>query len=492
MDMSPHQQNAPEAHILIVDDTLVNQRQLSQGLAKRGYETRSVPDGPQALAAVQSTLPDLILLDIQMPDMDGYEVCRQLKADERCRDIPIIFISSMDQTRDIVNAFIAGGVDYITKPFKFEEVVARVETHLSLRDLQRQLEQSNVELGRNIHELDTLRIIAQTLNQATALEEATQSGLETILILLGAQAGWLTLMDQLGTMRLAATYHLPPTVQDISNLEGTCSSCEFRRRFRDIALTEPAIVPECALLRQIYGSNQHLPLHISIPLQMEGRTMGMLNLLTAQERVATENERRLLRTIGDQYSATIERARLFEDVQTLATTDPLTDLFNRRHFFALGEQVIRHARRYDRPLSAILYDIDRFKRVNDTYGHSVGDQVLRTVADRCQAVLRQPDLQARYGGEEFVILLPETGPREAQQVAERLRQHVAEPAIETDGGPVSVAISLGVAGLDEWGSLTLDELLKCADDALYESKRNGRDRVTVRGCSRSEMTSVSA
>jgi len=87
--------------------------------------------------------------------------------------------------------------------------------------------------------------------------------------------------------------------------------------------------------------------------------------------------------------------------------------------------VIRHARRYDRPLSAILYDIDRFKRVNDTYGHSVGDQVLRAVADRCQAVLRQPDLQARYGGEEFVILLPETGPREAQQVAERLRQHVA-------------------------------------------------------------------
>ena len=491
MDISPQQQTAPEPHILIVDDTPVNRRLLSEGLAKRGYETRSVPDGPQALAAVRSTLPDLILLDIQMPDMDGYEVCRHLKEDERCRDIPIIFISSMHQARDIVNAFVAGGVDYVTKPFKFEEVVARIETHLSLRNLQRELEQSNVELGRNIHELDTLRIIAQTLNQATTLEEATQSGLETILILLGAQAGWLTLMDQLGVMRLAATYHLPPTIQDISNLDGICSSCEFRRRLRDTTMTEPTIVPECALLQQIYGSSQHLPLHVSIPLQMEGRTTGMLNLLTTPERVATENERRLFRTIGDQYSATIERARLFEDVQTLATTDPLTSLFNRRHFFALGEQVIRHARRYNRPLSAILYDIDRFKRVNDTYGHIVGDQVLRAVADRCQAALRQPDLQARYGGEEFVILLPETGPREAQQVAERLREHVAEPAIESDSAAVSVSISLGVAGLDEWGSLILDELLKSADEALYESKRNGRDRVTVSGVLAERNTSVS-
>jgi len=148
--MSHNRGDAPKADILIVDDTPANLRLLSQMLTERGYRARPVPDGPLALAAVQAQPPDLILLDIRMPGMNGYQVCERLKADALTRDIPIIFISALDATQDKVRAFTAGGVDYVIKPFQVEEVMARVETHLALRELQRRLQDANKKMAREL------------------------------------------------------------------------------------------------------------------------------------------------------------------------------------------------------------------------------------------------------------------------------------------------------------------------------------------------------
>jgi sigma-B regulation protein RsbU (phosphoserine phosphatase) len=140
----------PKGNILIVDDTPANLRLLSQMLAEQGYQVRPVPDGPLALAATRAEPPDLILLDIRMPEMNGYQVCEHLKADAQTCDIPIIFISALDATQDKVRAFTAGGVDYVTKPFQFEEVLARVETHLALRKLQKQLQDANKKMAQEL------------------------------------------------------------------------------------------------------------------------------------------------------------------------------------------------------------------------------------------------------------------------------------------------------------------------------------------------------
>jgi sigma-B regulation protein RsbU (phosphoserine phosphatase) len=156
--MSHDQADAPKepalssskGNILIVDDTPANLRLLSKMLAEQGYRVRPVPDGPLALAATRAEPPDLILLDIRMPEMNGYEVCEHLKADAQTRDIPIIFISALDATQDKVRAFTVGGVDYVTKPFQFEEVLARVETHLALRKLQKQLQDANRKMAREL------------------------------------------------------------------------------------------------------------------------------------------------------------------------------------------------------------------------------------------------------------------------------------------------------------------------------------------------------
>ncbi|NIU62099.1 MAG: response regulator, partial [Pseudomonas stutzeri] len=148
--MRRDQVDAPEANILIVDDTPANLRLLSQMLAEQGYRVRPAPDGPLALAAARAEHPDLILLDIRMPEMDGYQVCEHLKADVRTRDIPIVFISALDATEDKVRAFTVGGVDYVTKPFQVEEVLARVETHLALRRMQKQLQRANRKMEREL------------------------------------------------------------------------------------------------------------------------------------------------------------------------------------------------------------------------------------------------------------------------------------------------------------------------------------------------------
>ena len=142
--------DAPKGDVLIVDDTPANLRLLSQMLAEHGYHVRPVPDGPMALAAVQAEPPDLILLDIRMPGMNGYEVCEHLKAGAQTCDVPIIFISALDATQDKVRAFTVGGVDYVTKPFQVEEVLARVETHLALRKLQKKLQDANRKMAQEL------------------------------------------------------------------------------------------------------------------------------------------------------------------------------------------------------------------------------------------------------------------------------------------------------------------------------------------------------
>jgi diguanylate cyclase (GGDEF)-like protein len=165
------------------------------------------------------------------------------------------------------------------------------------------------------------------------------------------------------------------------------------------------------------------------------------------------------------------------EVQRLAITDSLTNLYNRRHFSKVGEGEVQRARRYQRPLSAIMLDIDHFKRVNDTYGHTVGDQILQGVAESCRQELRGVDVVGRYGGDEFVILLPENDLATAEQVAERLRKSIAQRQLNNTRGPATVTASLGVATIDG-KSPTLETLLSRADQALYSAKQKGRNRVS--------------
>jgi len=214
---------------------------------------------------------------------------------------------------------------------------------------------------------------------------------------------------------------------------------------------------------------------LALPLIQRGQVIGVVCIESMKP--YSEPEARLAFSLTQPAAMAVENARLFEEVQRLATLDGLTNIYNRRHFMDLARMAFDSARRFGQPLSALMLDVDHFKSVNDRYGHAVGDQVLRALADRCRAALRSIDVLGRYGGEEFAIILPGTGRNAAAlMLAERIRQRIAGQPIATDAGPVQITVSVGVAGMDD-NTVDPGELFKLADSALYEAKQKGRNRV---------------
>jgi len=216
---------------------------------------------------------------------------------------------------------------------------------------------------------------------------------------------------------------------------------------------------------------------IIFPLQKGKERIGVIELYDFNHRIqVTPEQITLLRTIADKASYSIENAKLFEQTQKLSLTDQLTELFNMRYFLNFARLEFERIRRYERTISVAMVDIDFFKKINDTYGHDMGDQTLREIAARIKNSVRTVDIVARYGGEEFVILMPETGLNEAYKIAERVMCIIANSPIEIKDVVISVTVSLGVAEIDK-STKSLDELIKRADQALYNAKTNGRNRV---------------
>ena len=243
-------------------------------------------------------------------------------------------------------------------------------------------------------------------------------------------------------------------------------------------LGHPLILEDAALEPRFSGWIETGFVHgwMGVPLIIHGSLIGFLTLGSQLAGAFARDQANLAQAFANQAAAAIGNARLFSEVQRLAITDPLTGLYNRRGFSEIAHREMERARRYKRPLSVILLDIDHFKRVNDTYKHAVGDQVLRTLAERCRRRTREVDILGRYGGEEIVLLLPETDRAGSLRAAEHLRSDVAEEPFDTEVGPLHITISLGVADSID-GELGLDELIDRADDAMYAAKQSGRNRV---------------
>ena len=218
---------------------------------------------------------------------------------------------------------------------------------------------------------------------------------------------------------------------------------------------------------------------ICVPMIVSGQLLGYAEIWESRyERTWSAEEVRLCQTISNLAAVAIENARLYQKMQHLAVTDALTGIYNRRGLFDIGQREINRARRFVRPLSVIMLDIDHFKQINDVHSHAIGDTVLQAIVKQCQANLRDMDILGRYGGEEFAILLPETDLMAGYQVAERLRMVIASNPVPTEHGPIEVTVSMGIASATvEIENLAV--LLDRADTAMYAAKEAGRNRVVI-------------
>ncbi|MCJ7624124.1 MAG: diguanylate cyclase [Anaerolineaceae bacterium] len=359
--------------------------------------------------------------------------------------------------------------------------------------------------------LEKLLDIGRKMAENRIIDPLLEYAMGVALELVDAERGYIVLQNADKTLNFRIK--LNRKGEELNEPEEQISHTIFEKvvKTRKPVLVADAIAdPDYCLAESV--TTLQLRSVMSVPLISRGRLIGAIYVENRSDKgVFQEEDSEPLEFFAAQAAVAIENALLNDDLESrvatrtadlaqineklkqeieerkraelklhkLSITDPLTKIYNRRHFFDLAEKELDRTKRYETPLSVILIDIDNFKRINDTYGHVVGDHVLRTVTGNIAVNLREVDIFARYGGEEFIILLPETSMDEAGKVAERLRGLIHAAQIEISKDVVSVTISLGVVGVVLRKDISLDELLDLADQALYHSKEAGRNRVCV-------------
>ncbi len=451
------------ARVLVVDDIPANVRLLDARLSAEYFEVLTANSGADALALMQSQVPDIVLLDVMMPGLDGFETCRRIKADPRIAHIPVVMVTALYDTASRVQGLEAGADDFLTKPVNDLALFARVRSLVRLKTMMdewRLRVGTAEELGPplaaaegdggerakarilsvlpNSTAADKIRTILEGEGHAVvsadggaeAMLRAEEAGSEVILI------GLSTASDD--GLRLCAHFR----------------SQEHTRHVPIILVIEESDTPRLVKALDI-GANDYLIKPVD------------RNELIARTRTQIRRWRyhQLLR---ESYANSLSQA----------LTDGLTGLYNRRYLTRHLDMLVARAKELGKPLSVAMLDIDHFKQVNDAHGHAAGDEVIKTIAQRAVSNLRNFDTVARYGGEEFCVLMPDTLEADALMVAERLRERVArEPiAIAEAPGRLDATVSIGVAALaqtDDDGNA----LLKRADAALYRAKNSGRNRV---------------
>ncbi len=449
------------ARILVVDDVPANVKLLEARLSAEYFDVVTASSGQEALSICERAECDIVLLDVMMPDMDGFEVCRRLKSGLTTHHIPVVMVTALDQPSDRVKGLNAGADDFLTKPVSDVALIARVRSLSRLKMMTDELRMRAV----------TSREIGIESPEREALAEAGRNGrilmIENRPALSERIAGMLSAEHEveMGTdpnealFRAAeGNYDLLIVSLDLDDFDGLrlCSQLRSLERTRNVPILAVTDADNnTRLVRALeIGVNDYLVRPID------------KNEIMARARTQVRKKRYTER-LRDNVQMSIE----------MAITDALTGLYNRRYMETHVGTLVEQALARGKPLSVLILDIDYFKSINDTYGHDAGDDVLREFAIRIRKSIRGIDLACRYGGEEFVVVMPETDMAVATIVAERLRRRIAgEPfPIEQGARSIEVTISVGLAGLGITD--TAASVIKRADQALYRAKRDGRNRV---------------
>jgi len=448
------------ARVLIVDDIPANLKLLEAKLSAEYFEVIQAADGPAAIELAQREQPDIVLLDVMMPGMDGYEVCQRLKQLPETHHIPVVMVTALDQQSDRIKGLESGADDFLTKPINDIALFARVKSLVRLKTLT-----------------DELRMRESTGQRLGAIENGSQ-----------------------------------PTPADFS---GRCIVVDDRARQRARlcemlgAKHEVTVAESSAELLELAAHGDYDFVLISLSLETEDglRICSQLKSLDATRQtpilaiVEEGDTARLVRAldmgVNDYLTRPVERSELlarcrsqlrrkryqdqlkdnFQRSLEMAITDSLTGLYNRRYMTNHLATLVDEGAHSGKALSLMILDIDFFKAVNDTYGHGAGDEVLKEFSKRLSTNVRGIDLACRLGGEEFVVVMPDTELETAMSIAQRLRMRIAERAFKTDTEKmIEVTVSIGLASA-HWPDDTAEALLERADQALYQAKHDGRNRV---------------
>jgi diguanylate cyclase (GGDEF)-like protein len=458
-----------KSRVLVVDDDAAVARVVRINLATEGYEIQVASSGVAALDLVSAQRPDCILLDVMMPQMDGLEVCRRLKANPETDGIAIIMLTARAELDDKLAAFRLGADDYLTKPFDVYELSARVKAVLSRVTYARIAAQNGrllQESQRRQTELETLQRLATQVARMHDLEMVLQFVADGARDLIHTDAAVLRIWTagQL-LVRAHSPDRLPPVPAGEPDLAAAVAGDHMARA---------ALGAEGILVRDLDQATAGWRA-LSVPV-VGAEPLGALTVWCNQPRPFQPREAELLDALATQAAIAVENTILLERTRRLATTDPLTGVANHRELLNRLDASLEAACANQLPLAVLMVDVDRFKEINDTFGHPTGDDVLRAVASLLTTTVRPTDLVARYGGDEFLVVLPHATADEAYLTAQRLVHTVGQrnpvPALQQ----VNVSISVGLATFPE-DATTRRALIQAADQAMYFAKHEGGCRV---------------
>lgn len=448
--------------VLVVDDVPANVKLLEAKLANEYYDVITAKDGYECIEQTKAKKPDLILLDVMMPGIDGFETCRRLKQDADVSHIPVVMVTALSDPSDRVAGLEAGADDFITKPINDTALFARVRSLVRIKVLIDELrlrDKSGSQLGMSASDYSlnfdvsgsSLMLVDDDMVQARRVSEKLSAG------------GYK--VDLFSDHKLALDHAKQTPSLDLilistqlADIDGLRLATQFK------AIEQMRNVPIIMLVDE---EEQHLMLK-GLELGVNDYLLTPVDFNEMFARVKTQIRRK-------KYQEALKSN--YQESVSMAVTDSLTRLYNRHYLDTHLKNLVRQAAEQGRSLSAVMMDMDHFKSVNDNYGHAVGDEVLKTLASIIVGTIRSADLAARYGGEEFVILMPETDAIRAYEAAERIRKAVeTTPFVVTHPeSPLHKTISIGYATMQP--NDTPESLLKRADAALYEAKNSGRNKV---------------
>lgn len=484
--------------ILIVDDELPVHKLLSAYLKKHSYVVDSCLNSQQIVEHIQAFQPDLVLLDLMMPELDGISATRRVRNLELVSYLPIIMLTAKKETRDMVIALEAGADDYITKPFEFDELMARINNMLRLKKLQDRLVhkteelneanqqinrlnhvlvQTNKQLQKKLYDFHRLFDMSYRVMSQLQFQSLVSQSLSNILVTFSARSAVLLLINKDDS-----------DIFEVVEYKGYHNDAlrKFRLYRHDKLFHYLELAKKVFKIREVGGEFQEiipvmksLELEVISPLFREDDIIGMLCLgPNAKDEEYAEDSLEALGILSNMLAVAVNNARTFEQIKALSYTDGMTGLHNYRFFRMRIKEEFARTRRENTPVSLLILDVDYFKNYNDTLGHPAGDEVLRKVSAILKKSVRDNDVVARYGGEEFAVILPGTEKIGAHTLAERIRVKVENTAFFRQeiqpGGKLT--ISIGIATFPE-DALTEEELILHADKALYHAKRTGRNKV---------------
>ncbi|MEZ5902298.1 MAG: PleD family two-component system response regulator [Alphaproteobacteria bacterium] len=450
------------ARVLVVDDILPNVKLLEAKLASEYYDVLTATSGPEALEKVQTLSPDIVLLDVMMPGMDGFEVCQEIKSDPQYAHIPVVMVTALTDAADRVRGLQAGADDFLSKPLNDTALMARVRSLVRLKmtvDEWRIRENTASQLGV-VDKGGT--VMNEPVENARILVVEDQSYdaekcVETLKVdndVVDVVENGIDAMHKMTTI----DYDLMIISLNLQDEDGLRLCSHLRSSDRSRAIPILMVAAEEDMSRIAHGLE--IGTHDYILRPIDG------NELLARVRTQVRRKR-----FQERLRAT------YEISLSMALTDTLTGLYNRRYFDVHVQKILQKNETSRKSLGILMIDIDHFKAVNDTYGHAVGDEILKEFAARLQDKLRGFDMVARLGGEEFVALLPDVDEEMAHIVAERLRSAIEDvPFIcSVPTGELQITTSIGGTVVGKGIVADAAVVMKEADDALYKAKESGRN-----------------